>query len=102
MTDKYIRKQDAFDKIWTKADDFEQNYDILYAQGARAMAIVVEQIPPADVVQVRHGKWIKEWWHGERTRTCSICNITQSVNVYEDEVKFKYCPYCGAKMDGEE
>lgn len=52
MIDKYIRKQDAFDKIWTKADDFEQNYDILYAQGARAMAIVVEQMPPADVVQV--------------------------------------------------
>ena len=56
----------------------------------------------ASKVQKKHGKWIKEWWHGERTRMCSICNITQTVNVYEGEVKFKYCPYCGAKMDGEE
>ncbi len=52
MTDEYIRKQDAVDKIWIKADGFEQNYDILYAQGARAMAMVVEQISPADVAPV--------------------------------------------------
>ena len=55
----------------------------------------------SDVVRVRHGRWEKDWWHGEKTRRCSACNITQTVNVYKGEVKFNYCPYCGAKMDKE-
>lgn len=59
----------------------------------------LRELPPADVVQVVHGQWIKEYWHGKRTRCCSVCNITQTVNVYEDKVKFNYCPYCGAKME---
>ena len=50
MADEYIRKQDAIDEINTNADDLEQNGGIPYAQGARAMAIVVERMPPADVV----------------------------------------------------
>lgn len=50
--DEYVRKQDVVDKINANADDLEQNGCIPYAQGARAMAIVVEQIPPADVVPV--------------------------------------------------
>ena len=32
------------------------------------------------------------------TRTCSHCHITQTVNIYNGKVMFKYCPYCGAKM----
>ena len=35
---------------------------------------------------------------GGTTRTCSHCHITQTVNVYDGQVTFKYCPYCGAKM----
>ncbi len=49
---EYIRKQDAVEAINTNADDLEQNGGIPFAQGARAMAIVVEQMLPADVVQV--------------------------------------------------
>lgn len=50
MTDEYIRREDAVDTINANADDLEQNGGIPYAQGARAMAIVVEQMSPADVV----------------------------------------------------
>lgn len=32
------------------------------------------------------------------TRTCSSCNMTQTVNIYDGKVMFKYCPYCGARM----
>ena len=52
MADEYIRKQNAINEINANADDLEQNGGIPYAQGARAMAIVVEQMSPADVVQV--------------------------------------------------
>lgn len=102
MTDEYICKQDVVDKINANADDLEQNGCIPYAQGARAMAIVVEQIPPADIVLVVHGRWINEYWHGEAVRKCSVCKITQTVTVYEGKVEFNYCPYCGVKMRGEQ
>lgn len=46
----YIRRKDAVDEINVNADGLEQNGGIPYAQGARAMAIVVEQMPPADVL----------------------------------------------------
>lgn len=49
---EYIRKEDAVDAIKINADDLEQNGCIPFAQGARAMAIVVEQMSPADVVPV--------------------------------------------------
>lgn len=52
MSNNYILIEDAVDAINTNADDLEQNGGIPFAQGARAMAIVVEQIPPADVAPV--------------------------------------------------
>jgi cytidyltransferase-like protein len=39
---------------------------------------------------------------GDRVRTCSSCLISQSVNVYKGKGMFRYCPYCGSKMKGEE
>ena len=52
MTDKYIRIQDTIDEINSQANTMELNGGIPYAQGARAMAIVIEQMPPADVAPV--------------------------------------------------
>lgn len=61
MADQYIRKQDVVDEINTNADDLEQNGGIPFAQGARAMAIVVEQMSPADVVPVVRCRDCKHW-----------------------------------------
>lgn len=67
---------------------------------------VLDELPPVDAEPVKHGHWIdtpldryKKFeskcsecgWHG-------ISNYDSYVDVYE----FEYCPYCGAKMDGEE
>lgn len=120
MSEEYIRKQDAVDTINVNADDLEQNGSIPYVQGARAMAIVVEQMSPADVVPVIHGRWIwkptkqycppdcwyppinhEETWNEkdgtwlEDEMYCSECNYHNF-----REVKFNFCPECGAKMDG--
>ena len=94
MADEYIRKADAKDALQEKV--FHNLTDEFYG----AMQ-VLDELEPADVVQVRHGKWINEYWHSEKVRKCSVCRITQTVNVYNGKVKFNYCPYCGAKMDAQ-
>lgn len=51
----------------------------------------LEKLPTEDVEPVRHGHWIKFGTLFE----CSECEIS-----YEQEEN--YCPWCGARMDGEE
>lgn len=56
----------------------------------------VDQIPAADVAPVRHGTYISTGYDELYCDfgKCSVCGI-------EDVVKgSKYCPNCGAKMDG--
>ena len=49
---------------------------------------MVSRLPPADVVPVRHGRWIK---HDDGVFTCSECENAESNESY-------FCRYCGAKM----
>ena len=45
-------------------------------------------------------KWLNNGiGDGGTTRTCSSCHISQTVNIYGEKVQFKYCPYCGARME---
>ena len=58
----------------------------------------IRNAPAADVVEVKHGKWEKRIFvifDSEKVGfNCSECNTTWDTNT-------RYCPYCGAKMDGE-
>lgn len=54
---------------------------------------LVKSIFPADVQEVRHGKWIKS----KNERKCSLCGYFYFTNTKS----FNYCPNCGAKMDKE-
>ena len=64
----------------------------------------VRNIPAADVEPVRHGRYIGTEFDGYADGNpvyyewkCSECDC-----VFEDdEPKYRYCPHCGAKMDGE-
>lgn len=53
-------------------------------------------IPAADVVKVRHGKWIFGQTMGHSWMKCSECCVSQDGQT----ATFTYCPNCGAKMDG--
>lgn len=67
---------------------------------------IINAIPAADVVEVRHGRWIKDDETGEPI--CSVCHSgkpTRAVcsSVIEHKLnnhEIRYCYYCGAKMDG--
>ena len=65
---------------------------------------VIMQAPIADVVEVRHGEWIEQddGWDGV-LYTCSVCRcdwVTIDGTPFENNMR--YCPECGAKMDGGE
>ena len=70
------------------------------SDGAAAMEIVASA-PAADVAPVVHGRWIYE----EETLStssgyrCSACRRPRWLSPDVPEA-FKYCPKCGAKMDG--
>lgn len=72
--------------------------------GIESVMEYVENIPAADVVEVRHGRWIPEACESVSKRnrlieyrvySCSICGRSNG------RVKKRYCPNCGALMDKE-
>ena len=59
--------------------------------------------PAADVQGVKHGEW--KSFHSEDTLYgsyyCSACGHGQDIGMIVSlTTEFKYCPNCGAKMDG--
>nr|DAY06483.1 MAG TPA: DNA polymerase III PolC [Caudoviricetes sp.] len=52
----------------------------------------IEALPAADVAPVVHGAWQVT----DRFKACSVCGY-----AFARLLPDKYCPHCGAKMDGE-
>lgn len=80
-----------------------------FAADIRVSAInAINQIPTADVQEVRHGKWFMVEYE---YFTCSECSNSYYNGAYSSkEAKemlangntYNYCPRCGARMDKEE
>lgn len=57
---------------------------------------LIESVPAADVAPVVHGHWQPTGYpFMSECEDCSKCGYR---TVYGH--RFKFCPYCGAKMDG--
>ena len=72
---------------------------------AETLVRFVKKQPTVDAVEVVHGRWENLGGHRKMDLRCSVCNKRASnfVGGYEDwwDLWFpKYCPNCGAKMDG--
>ena len=69
-----------------------------YAEGRiyakDGLVSVLDDINAADVQPVKHGKWIGVDY--DTYFECSECKHMTDWQLY------KYCPYCGARMDGDE
>ena len=73
----------------------------LFADGVYA---VIETFPAADVVEVRHGRWMTTDAYPHHLY-CSVCYKTYAKNakwVNELDLPTNYCPNCGARMDKED
>ena len=80
----YIKREDAI-KIINSGISTDTDADRRYVNG------LFRAIRPADVAPVRHGRWEADMggvW-------CSVCGEYS-------EGEWDYCPYCGARMDGED
>ena len=62
--------------------------------------------PAADVVEVRHGRWIPSDMGGGEPDEAYICSECEEPWVLNDgtpeENNMRYCPSCGARMDKED
>lgn len=67
----------------------------------------IQQVPAADVVEVKHGYWKRTeeplGWQDVTLAECSVCGegwLTDDNFSIEEFVDYwHYCPNCGAKMD---
>ena len=92
----YISRENAKDALQEKV--FHNLTDEFYG----AMQ-VLDELEPADVAPVVHGHWeyIDDTYCGfeDTDVRCSVCKTTTNIKRFR---KTKWCPDCGAKMDGEE
>jgi hypothetical protein len=106
---EYIERGALLDRLSIIASEVEYadgKDDYLFAYGTltgiRKSIIRTKSTPAADVVEVRHGEWeIKTDDYDCEYMMCSCCK-EEFYPVDEDTVDAtpKYCPNCGAKMDG--
>ena len=75
----------------------EQNEWIDY--GLRVAIKDVKYQPTVDAVEVVHGRFELIEKAGVDYWSCSACK--EIVDEYYHKPKYKYCPNCGAKMDGD-
>ena len=54
----------------------------------------IEALQAADVEPVRHGRWADNGIPDSMLSGCSACGFSCGAS------SFRYCPNCGAKMDG--
>lgn len=64
-----------------------------------AIQYFVEKMPAADVAPVVHGKWAPSEGN-PGFLVCSVCGDCYVYDEWVDERKWRYCPNCGARMDG--
>ena len=57
----------------------------------------LDQVPAADVIPVIHGQWKRE---KQDIYCCTNCNEKIHVKEVMGIPDWKYCPNCGAKMNG--
>ena len=72
--------------------------------GYNSCISLAENMPTADVQEVKHGKWLHRCYHKMMGYEfeCSVCGRWICANSVDHVVeKYPYC-HCGAKIDGVE
>ena len=71
-------------------DNIQEDLDMLFCM-----------LPAEDVAPVRHGRWVLLDECYNEGVYCSACHKKVYKKCYANKkIKSKFCPHCGAKMDG--
>lgn len=89
MADDYIRREDAKDALQEKV--FHNLTDEFYG-----VMQVLDELEPADVAPVVHGKWIEDEGEGYNGIHCSQCRFP--IPYGNVMMGYNFCPKCGADM----
>ena len=100
MTERLIRESDVIKNI----DEWLDNYPLPRhvekgLQSHEELLAYIEEAPTIEAKPIVHAHWEK--WGCEGT-VCSNCYGRVLYECDEQEKKSKYCPHCGATMDGKE
>ena len=89
---EYIERETSIATIMSEPPD--AHYPHWYADK-------IKDIPAADVAPVVHGRWaLLDECYNEGVY-CSACQKKVYKKCYANQkIKSKFCPHCGAKMDG--
>ena len=88
---EYIEREALVERLKKEECDCEWLWTIL-------------DIPAADVAPVKHGHWIPQFVSKRGLSDhfmCSECAESTFTPRKFEMIKYAYCPYCGAKMDGD-
>lgn len=96
LTDEYIKREETIERL--KKNLYASNQGSFSYLCYQDAINSVQEIPAYDVEPVRHGRWIKVGYAcGEAEWKCSACKETE---WRTSTSRLKYCPFCGAMMDG--
>lgn len=95
---EYIERESLYQKM-------EHRYKYSFGAARNAYGIAVDDVldaPAADVAPVRHGRWNRPYisWLFPLKIKNPYCFCTNCVHPVKPKRKTRYCPNCGAKMDG--
>ena len=97
MADEYISKKEFIDFLNREiAVLSERMTEVPIPITLQSVINEVVKFPSADVAHVLHGKWVDMQVRRNHALICSVCRCDTGV-IYE----YKFCPHCGARMDGE-
>ena len=102
MAGDYIRREDArrmvvqLDKYaWKSPVSDERRVTV----DVDLVKFGLDRIPAADVAPVVHGKWIKDDFLSDDVNNAEKCSQCGELIGWFGNLP-KYCPNCGARMDG--
>ncbi len=105
MAQKYVDRSEVLKKVRYVARTWG-----IYEDVGEKLTDKIKAIPAADVELVKHGEW-NDLYGDYKVAKCSKCgeeyevsdtNAGLAILFKAFEEYYKYCPRCGARMDGEE
>ena len=84
LAQKHVREGNTESDVWKATHETQMNE-------RKEFVDLLHSAPAADVVEVRHARWIKHEGYDE----CEACRAKVICG-------YNYCPNCGARMDKED